>query len=179
MPQIKPISEIIALSKICQYISSYDANIDTALNGDSLNSNLGREIYQTRRNVEWMYQNNSSDTNLVLVGDYLYALCGKYISSAEVILGYGGGGVIITPSNPISTIQFSVDGGQPYAPTNGQTQYNNPTLANITTYSIFCKSIADYLIQGSDFRYLVTGGFELLSAGRIYPFLSGDNYTLN
>jgi hypothetical protein len=179
MPQIQPISTILELAAISQYLADYDANIDMALNGGSLNQNLGREIYQARKNVEWMYANNSDDANLVYVGDYLYALCGKYISKAQVILGYGGGGVIITPSTPISTIQFSVGGSQQYAPTNGQTQYNNPTLANTTTYSIYCSAVADYLIQGSDFIYLVTGGFELLSTGRIYPFFNGTNFTLN
>lgn len=174
MPQILPISTILELASICQYLAEYDE-----LLGDTLNENLSQEIYQCRKNLEWMYAKDPNDTNLVLVGDYLYALCGKYIPKAQIILGYGGGGVIVNPSNPISTIQFTVGGSQSYAPENGDTQYNNPTLANITTYSIYCKSVADYLIQGSDFRYLVTGGFELLPDGRIYPFINNDNFTLN
>ena len=180
MPQILPTSTIIELAKICEYLSSYDILLDSGLYGGSLNKKLSQEIYETRKSLEWMYSQDTNDTNIVLVGDYLYALCGKYIAPAQIILGYGsGGGTIITPSTPIGTIQFTVDGSQPYAPTNGQTQYNNPTLAAVSSYSIYCSAVADYLIQGIDFRYLTTGGFELLSTGRVYPFFTGTNFTLN
>jgi hypothetical protein len=179
MPSLPTIPTVLNIAKVCQYLADFNANVDTALNGGSLNANLGREIYQVRKNVEWLYANNSNDSSLQYTADYLYALCGNLVGQAQVILGNGGGGVIITPNTPIGTIQFTVDGSQPYAPTNGQTQYNNPILANVTTYSIYCSAVADYLILGSDFKYLISGGFELLSTGRVYPFYTGTNFTLN
>lgn len=113
--QIIPTSSLLALSKICQYLSSYDVTLDTALNGGTLNSSLPRQIYQTRKNVEWMYSQDPTDSNLVFVGDYLYALCGKYISKAKTILG-SQGGIPISPSISTNAYAFSqllltVDGG--------------------------------------------------------------------
>jgi hypothetical protein len=171
--QILPIPSIVSLAKIVQYISSYDVTLDTALNGGSLNSTLPREIYQTRKNVEWMYSQNPSDSNLVFVGDYLYALCGKYISKAKTILG-SQGGIPINPSISTNTYAFSqliltVDGasGSPVA---GTYVYQNAALIQAAMlYQITLNKTILY--DGQDFTFdAITGTITFVS----YVWNTGD-----
>lgn len=155
MPQILPIPSIISLSKICQYLSAYDVTLDTALNGGSLNNGLPRQIYQTRKNVEWMYSQDPTNSSLVFVGDYLYALCGRYISVAKTILG-SQGGIPINPS--ISTnayvfrqILLNVDGssGEPIA---GTYVYQNADL--IQAAQLFQLTINGQIqYEGTNFTF--------------------------
>jgi hypothetical protein len=173
MPQIIPLSSLIPLAKICQYLSSYDVTLDTALNGGSLNNELPRQIYQTRKNVEWMYANNPSDSSLVLVGDYLYALCGRYISVAKTILG-SQGGIPINPSLSVNAYAFSqllltVDGGGTN-PVAGTYVYQNASL-------IQAQLLYQLTIQGAIFYEGTNFTFEPL-IGKMtfinYVFNTGD-----
>ena len=155
MPQILPLSTIINLSKICQYLSSYDVTLDTALNGGSLNNELPRQIYQTRKNVEWMYANNPNDSSLVLVGDYLYALCGRYISVAKTILG-SQGGIPINPSLSVNAYVFrqillNVNGGT-NEPVAGTYVYQNAALIQASQlYQLTINGSVQY--EGTNFTF--------------------------
>jgi hypothetical protein len=173
MPQILPIASIISLSKICQYLSSYDVTLDTALNGGTLNSSLPRQIYQTRKNVEWMYSQNPNESTLVEVGNYLYALCGRYISVAKTILG-SQGGVIIPPSSSTNTYAFNqlylvVDGNSGSPVVNTSTYQNSLLIGATDVYQITINKQIFYDLQDYTFN-AVTGTITLLN----YIFNTGD-----
>jgi hypothetical protein len=153
--QIVPTSSLLALSKICQYLSAYDVTLDTALNGGTLNSSLPRQIYQTRKNVEWIYAQDPNDANLVFVGDYLYALCGRYISVAKTILG-SQGGIPITPSISSNAYVFSqllltVDGGGTN-PVAGTYVYQNAALVQAQLL-YQCSINGQIFYEGTNFTF--------------------------
>lgn len=153
--QILPIPTIVNLAKISQFYAQYDVTLDTALNGGSLNKSLPREIYQTRKNVEWMYAQDPTNSNLVFVGDYLYALCGKYISKAKTILG-SQGGIPITPSISANAYVFrqillnvNGDSGEPVA---GTYVYQNAAL--IQAAQLFQLTINGQIqYEGTNFTF--------------------------
>ena len=155
MSQILPISSIISLSKICQYLSSYDVTLDTALNNGSLNKTLPREIYETRKNVEWIYSQDPTNSSLVFVGDYLYALCGKYIPQAKTILG-SQGGIPVNPSISTNAYAFSqlllnVD-GQSGSPVAGTYVYQNTALVQAALlYQLTINGQIQY--EGTNFTF--------------------------
>ena len=172
MPQILPISTILNLASISQYLSAYDVTLDTALNGGSLNKSLPREIYQTRKNVEWMYAQDPTNQYLVEVGNYLYALCGRYISQAKTILG-SNGGVVIPPSSSTNTYAFAEipinvngDSGQPIAGTS--VYQNNLMIGAKDIYQITLDAQIYYNGVGFTFN-AATGTITMLN----YTFGSG------
>jgi len=170
MPSILPITTILNLAAISQYLSAYDVTLDTKLNGGSLNSRLPRQIYQTRKNVEWMYAQDPNESTLVEVGNYLYALCGRYISVAKTILG-SSGGVIIPPSTSTNTyafaeIQISVDSGYPIVGTS--VYQNNLMIGAKDIYQITLDGQIFYNGVGFAFNS-ITGTITMLN----YTFGSG------
>lgn len=72
-------------------------------------------------------------------------------------------------------IQFTVGSGGQYAPADGDSEYNNPTLAGNNRYSIFSKGMADILQENVDYTYLSGGGFELIGG---LLFTGADRFTL-
>jgi hypothetical protein len=158
MPQILPIPSIISLASICQYLADYDVTLDIALNGGSLNKRLPRQIYQANANLEWMYSQDPNNSNLVLLGDYVYALCGKYISVAKTILG-SQGGIPINPSISVNAYVFrqillnvNGDSGEPIA---GTYVYQNADL-------IQASQLYQLTINGSTFYEGTNFTFEPL-----------------
>ena len=65
--------------------------------------------------------------------------------------------------------QFTVDGGGG-APTDGETEYLNPSLTEDIAVH---KQGVGYLVEGTDYDVIVGGGFELL----IGEFTTGEVYT--
>ena len=136
-------------------MAAYDVTLDTALNGGTLNSSLPRQIYQTRKNVEWMYSQNPTESTLVEVGNYLYALCGRYISKAKTILG-SQGGIPINPSISTNAYAFSqllltVD-GQSGSPVAGTYVYQNAAL--VQAQLLYAVSInAQIQYEGTNFTF--------------------------
>lgn len=102
---VAPINSIINYAKISQYLSANDISRNKMLRGGDLMPRLSRLIYIVRKQVEGRYSVSPSDPTLDATANYLYALCGKYINQAKLIIGAGGTGTIINPSNNvISTI---------------------------------------------------------------------------
>jgi hypothetical protein len=160
MSSILPIPSIISLSKICEYLAKYDSIIDNGLNNGSLNSNLSKEIYQARKNVEYMYNENPTDINLVLMGDYLYALCSGLMSKAKTIFG-SNGGVIIPPNSSTNVYAFAqlrivVDGNSGSPIVNTSTYQNNELIGATELYQITIAQQIMYVGTGYTFNS-VTG----------------------
>ena len=84
-------------------------------------------------------------------------------------------GIPVPPYIIHTPIQFTVGGGQPYAPADGDTDYINPTLAGFTGYLVFSQSNGDYLTAGTDFTYNNAGGWSWLN-GRTFAY--SEKYTL-
>lgn len=104
---VAPINSIITYAKISQYLAANDISKDYLFKGRSLVPKLSRLIYIVRKQVENRYNNDPSDSTLDATANYLYALCGKYINRAKLIVGSGGTGVIINPSNNVISTIFS------------------------------------------------------------------------
>ena len=102
---VAPINSIITYAKISQYLAANDISTNNMFKGRSLVPKLSRLIYIVRKQVESRYNLDPTDSTLDATANYLYALCGKYINRAKLIVGSGGTGTIINPANQvISTI---------------------------------------------------------------------------
>jgi len=152
------VEEIIDIAKVSQYLST-GAVIKGGLYGGGNDIQLPRKLYCIRDDVEWMYDNEPSNTTLFETSRYLYALCGIYKFKAASVLGTGGsiapvipeynncGGAVI-----ITAADFSADGK-----TVERTDWLNKTL------TIFWNNINRFILQADgEWAYNPTGGFEIL-----------------
>lgn len=102
---VAAINTIITYAKISQYLAANDNSNKYLFQGRDLVPKLSRLIYIVRKQVENRYDNNPTDSSLDATANYLYALCGKYINQAKLVIGSGGTGTIVNPANlVISTI---------------------------------------------------------------------------
>lgn len=109
-------AEVIPIAKIAQYLAADDQQDKTLLKGRFIRGNLARDIYITRKSVEWLYAVNPTASNLTQQVNYLYWKCIPYVGQAKYILNQGGSGQIVNPATGVaSTIeevfyQITVDG---------------------------------------------------------------------
>ena len=113
------VSQTIRVAKISQYLSLIDIN-NSGLYKDGIDENLPRKIYMARKNLEWLYDLDPTDTRLTKVANYTYSLCGKYGLYAQNITGSGGTVSPVTPTTTPSRIDFIVDASS-YMPTGATT----------------------------------------------------------
>ncbi len=95
------VSEIISIAKVSQYLAQVDI-LNKGLFSGGIDSKLPRKIYCIRKNVEWLYGLDSTDSTLVKTANYLYALCAPYNMRATLIISGGAGGVVVNASTGIS-----------------------------------------------------------------------------
>jgi len=87
---------------------------------------LPRKIYMAYQALNDLYTQDPTNTNVTLLSNYLYAMCGGYYFEAQNIITIGGGGTLVNPSTGASAslvafnIQFTVGVSQMTA---GQTTY--------------------------------------------------------
>lgn len=100
MQQELPISTIIQIAKVCQYLAVLKKNTADAFNGNYLDRNLSRTIYMERKAVEWAYTYTPTDPTLRGSANYLFSLL-KYSAQAQnIINGISAGKPVVTgPSN--------------------------------------------------------------------------------
>ena len=82
-----PIADCISYAKISQFLIADDRDRQQAFKGGFLSRNSPQLIYTVRKSLEWAYNKNPSDTNLVAISNYLYSLIIGYVDSAKGILG--------------------------------------------------------------------------------------------
>ncbi len=83
------IPDIVTRAKISQYLA-VNAITKGGLNGGGIPSYLPELILEVRKNVEWMYAKDPSDPALVGIGNYLYAITGKFGLQASYLVNTGG-----------------------------------------------------------------------------------------
>ncbi len=98
--------EIIDIAKVSQFLSENEIE-KSGLYGGGVDYLFPRKLYMIRKNVEWLYDLDSSDDTLVETANYLYALCGRFALKAASIILDGGSGSI-SPINPSTANPFPI-----------------------------------------------------------------------
>lgn len=157
-------AQVIPIAKICQFLAADNQQNQTQLKGRFLRGDLARDIYMTRRSVEWLNSVNPSSTNLTQQVNYLYWKCLPYIGQAQYILNQGGAGQIVNPATGVSSTiqevfyQGFVDGSGSLTLVNGQTSFtitDDFILQNSIAVTIDTQSIA-YGVFADRLSYVVT-----------------------
>jgi len=169
------VADKISVAKVSQVLAAQDI-ATSYLRLGFIDTDLPRKLYDVRKSVEWLYDLAPSNADLTGSSNFMYSLCGRYQAKAQAIINAGGGGIPVTPVVLVTEpIQFVVGSGAQYVPNNGDSEYNNPELAGNNNYLIASNSDGGYLVEGTNFDYLTSGGFELLN-GR--TFFTGEIFTL-
>jgi len=153
------VSQIILIAEISQTLSTID-NIRSRLYAGGNDIDLPRKLYMVRKNVQRQYELLPSDTSLFSTSAYLYALCGKYALQAQVIIARGGGGIVVVPTGPQTSIvgidvQFRVG-------VSGMVQGESVYVLN---YTNIIENTVIVFLDGSD---LPAGEVVQISADIVY-----------
>jgi len=110
MATFVPIPLYLQIAEISQYLSQADISSGNALNGGNLNNNYTRLLRAVRKAVKWAYNRNPNDLTTEPTAIYMYQLCGKYASQAQIILnGLAASPPVLTgPVNESTTVGGSV-----------------------------------------------------------------------
>ena len=119
MPSLLPISTLLQVADICQYLAANDIDKDNQLNAGAIAPSLALQIFNAKTVVRWVYSLNPNDTSLVQTGIYLYQLLGSYAIKAQRILNsvLAGAPTLTGPSNQTvsegsnATFTVTVTGG--------------------------------------------------------------------
>lgn len=107
------IQQQITYATISQYLSEIYIQKGTMF-GSRVDPKLPTTLYMERKAVEYLYNLNSTNTNLPKMGNYLYSLCGQFGLVAQGITVGGGGNPPIVPTFSPAPIQFVVDASTSY-----------------------------------------------------------------
>lgn len=91
------IPEIIVWSKISQPLARYGEAKRKASGDNAADVDLDMKLYDTRVDVAYEYAQDTESENLFAMGNYLLALCGRYLFQAQATVAGGG---TITPITP-------------------------------------------------------------------------------
>jgi hypothetical protein len=167
----------IKIAKVSQYLATIDIlTSDLYANGQDLN--LPQKIFDTRKDVEYVYNYTPTEPTLEATSNYLYALCSPYNLKAQQILAAGGGGSISSydPTGYVYTVlsfivtQTNLNDGNPVHNTN---VWSNPVFigAKELLY-ILVDNVPESIVAG-DFTFdKVLGKFA-----RVNPYINdGINF---
>ena len=87
MQQVPSISTIIEVAKVCQYLYNRSIYSNKFYNGNPVDTNRPQLLYMVRKDVEWLYGKNQTDSRLQKVASYLFGLCAPFIQEALTIIG--------------------------------------------------------------------------------------------
>ncbi len=125
------IPDIIIRAEISQYLAVI-AITKGGLKGSGIPSHLPSLLYQVRKNVTWMWLNNPSDSNLIGVGNYLYALTGRFGLQASYLINSGGTIAGVGADQGIRSPLIGVVGnGGAFDPVAGATTFKNGKLVGL------------------------------------------------
>lgn len=102
------IPEIITWAKICQPLARI-GEANKAASDRSRDVDLDMKLYDTRKDVEYEYNQDPNSTNLFSMGNYLLSLCGVYLFQAQQATTGGGTITPITPSLTPDPYDFDVN----------------------------------------------------------------------
>lgn len=171
------ITDLVNWAKICQPLARHGESKRQGVQGKTLDIDLDMKLYNTRRDVEYEYDQDNNSENLFAMGNYLLTLMFPYFFAARQASGSGGSISPISPDVLVpDDIDFIVDGST-IIPTGGTSVYLNGTGGNpdLRGYNVdFARNgITQYTTQqlGGATYYSwnrVTGLFQLL------PFSGGE-----
>lgn len=123
MAQVPDTPTIIQVAKICQYLCNRALAKNKFYNGQLIDPNRPVLLYITRKDVEYLYNLNPSDSGLFKVASYLFGLCAPFIQEAlQIINNLAVAAPVITgPANQSvnvgnsATFSVSVTGFSPFA----------------------------------------------------------------
>ncbi len=125
------IPDIIIRAEISQYLSVI-AITKGGLNGSGIPSHLPSLIYQVRKNVAWMWLKNPSDPALIGMGNYLYAITGRFGLEASYRVNSGGTVAGVGADQGLRSPLIGVVGnGGPYDPVAGESTFQNGKLVGL------------------------------------------------
>jgi hypothetical protein len=165
-----PIVNYLQVAQVCQYLAANDISLDNDEYGGSLNATLNRLLYIVRKQVQNAFNQNPNSSTLNSTGEYLYALCGRYINRANIIIGSGVSTnpiIVSQPANQTITVgsnaTFSITatgiGTLTYQwQRNNGSGFSNITGATGNSYTLTNGQLSD---NGSTFQCVVnssTGG---------------------
>lgn len=101
MPTVPDTNTIIQIAIISQYLGNRSIENRKFYNNQAIDKRLPELIYITRKDVQWAYNRNPTDSTLTKTGEYLYALCAPFSQEAITILGNS------TQSPPVITGPFN------------------------------------------------------------------------
>ena len=79
------IPSIIEIAKVSQYLAQNDID-NKGLYGGGIDLQLPNKLYNIRKSVEWMYDQDNTEPTLSATSEYLLALCAKYRALAQLNL---------------------------------------------------------------------------------------------
>lgn len=162
MSSILPVSTILKIADVSQYLAELDIANNNAFQGASVNPRTANVIYIEKKALRNRYNLNPSDPTLIDVGNYVFALCGPYSITAQNILSQSDQPkpVITGPSNEsvlvgqIATFMVSVTSTISYST---QWYLNGAIIIGATSnsYSITNAQLSD---SGGIYSAIVTNG---------------------
>ena len=88
----------IQIAQISQFLAGNEIE-KAGYEGGGEDLRLPRKLYMIRKNVQWLYNLDPSDSTLTSTSNYLYALCNRYKFAAESKINTGGS---VAPISPIA-----------------------------------------------------------------------------
>jgi hypothetical protein len=79
------VPSIIEIAKVSQYLAQNDID-SKGLYGGGIDLDLPQKLYNIRKSVEWMYNQDNTEPSLGATSEYLLAMCAKYRSLAQINL---------------------------------------------------------------------------------------------
>lgn len=152
-----PIANWLQQWKISQYIASTDLANANAFSGGSETARLPGLLWLVGNSVQWQYNNQNEDPNLVNIGNFLKQLIGQYTTYAQSIITGSTTGTLpslIGPNNETTAVGtpvvFSLAGVSGTQPITYQWYRNGVIIPAATgiTYTLTNPQLSD---SGSTF----------------------------
>lgn len=161
--------EKINWAKICQFLSGNYME-KAGLFGGGKDLLLPRKLYCVRKNIEWLYDLDPTDSTLFATSNYLYALCDEFIFKARSITSSGGSVAPVIPDDsdceglvPITAADFDSDGK-----TVSRSDWDGKAI------QIFWNNINRFILP-PEWQYAPGGGFKILLPADFSTLSGGAN----
>jgi Immunoglobulin domain len=154
MSSILPISQILQIASVCEYIAVVQNAKNNALEGGNVTSTLPRLIYMERMAVQHRYNLNPSDPALPGAANYLFSIL-WYQSLAQTVINNLGGSLPVITGPTSQSVNV------------GQTATFSVSVASSTnvTYQWFLNGVA---IPGATSSSYPIANAQLNQSGGLY-----------
>ena len=163
------VSNNINIAKVCVSLT-----LQAIANGTEKDLRLARKIDISQKVVNDINTDDSTNADLPLISNQLFAMCGGYAFEAERVLGLGGGGIVATTAGNTGLTPFPISYTVTLAE-NGQSYLQNSAWVGLQDINmvVIGQNVFQY---GSQFTFNpVNGTFNFA----IYPYYvqTGDVMT--